>query len=130
LHVLVRVDGSVYSMSKPFSVSATQLNGSFINTSFDAVNNASTMITPTRTIYTGEAGPMQVNLTFMNPVEVGFGWSGSFDATLAYFPLKPGNWVKQSTPFTYLSLTASSLDKSAHSMQVYSAITGSTKIAF
>lgn len=29
-----------------------------------------TVVTPTRTILTASAGPMQVNMTFLNPVEV------------------------------------------------------------
>ena len=34
------------------------------------VNITSLTVTPTRTIVTGQAGPMQVNLTFLNPIEV------------------------------------------------------------
>ncbi|KAI9434452.1 hypothetical protein H4582DRAFT_2080813 [Lactarius indigo] len=41
-----------------------------------------------------QAGPMQFNLTFLNPIE-------------------PGDWVKQSIPFSYISLTAKSLDGAA-----------------
>ncbi|KAH9071099.1 hypothetical protein EDB83DRAFT_2289828, partial [Lactarius deliciosus] len=50
---------------------------------------------------TAEAGPMQINLTFLNPIE-------------------PKDWVKQSIPLSYLSLTAKSLDGAAHAVQVYS----------
>ncbi|KAH9026781.1 hypothetical protein EDB84DRAFT_1501283, partial [Lactarius hengduanensis] len=60
-----------------------------------------TVISPTQTKLTAEAGPMQVNLTFLNPIE-------------------PGDWVKQSIPFSYLSLTAKSLDGAAHAVQMYS----------
>jgi hypothetical protein len=42
--------------------------------------------------------------------------------------LKPGDWVKQSIPFSYLSLTAVSQDGSPHNVQVYSGIDGSAKI--
>jgi hypothetical protein len=49
-------------------------------------------------------------------------------STSTYAPFKPGDWVKQSIPFSYLSLTAIALDNSAHDMQVYSDIDGSTKI--
>ncbi|KAH9050575.1 hypothetical protein EDB84DRAFT_1388963 [Lactarius hengduanensis] len=44
---------------------------------------------------------MQINLTFLNPIE-------------------PEDWVKQSIPLSYMSLTAKSLDGAAHSVQVYS----------
>ncbi|KAH9013284.1 hypothetical protein EDB84DRAFT_1568730 [Lactarius hengduanensis] len=47
------------------------------------------------------AGPMQIILTFLNPIE-------------------PGDWVKQSIPFSYMTFTAESLDGTAHAMQVYS----------
>ena len=47
-----------------------------------------------------------------------------------YLPLtqafKPGDWVKQSTPFSYLSLTAVSLDNSTHQFEVYSHISPSS----
>ncbi|KAN0137115.1 protein of unknown function (DUF1793) domain containing protein [Lactarius tabidus] len=59
------------------------------------------VISPTQTKLVVEAGPMQINLTFLNPIE-------------------PGDWVKQSIPFSYLSLTAKSLDGAAHAVQVYS----------
>ena len=36
--------------------------------------------------------------------------------------------VKQSIPFSYLSLTAESLDGSAHSVQVYSDVSGGVKL--
>ncbi|KAH9020444.1 hypothetical protein EDB85DRAFT_2194688 [Lactarius pseudohatsudake] len=44
---------------------------------------------------------MQINLTFLNPIE-------------------HEDWVKQSIPFSYMLLTAESLDGTAHAMQVYS----------
>ena len=40
-------------------------------------------------------------------------------------PFKPGDWVKQSIPFSYLSLTAVSLDNSTHKFEVYSHISPS-----
>jgi hypothetical protein len=36
------------------------------------VNLTSYTVTPTQTVVTGQAGPMQVNLTFLNPIEVRF----------------------------------------------------------
>ncbi|KAH8997962.1 hypothetical protein EDB92DRAFT_2111814 [Lactarius akahatsu] len=91
--VLVRIDGLTYSVlgNEP------GLNGT--------ANVTDTVITPTQTVIATQIGPMQVNLTFLNPIE-------------------PGDWVKQSIPFSYLALTAKSLDGAAHGVQVYSDISG------
>jgi hypothetical protein len=40
---------------------------------------------------------------------------------------KPGDFVRQSIPFSYLSVTATSLDNLAHRVQVYSDITGGAR---
>ncbi|KAH9036047.1 hypothetical protein EDB83DRAFT_1770629 [Lactarius deliciosus] len=89
--VLVRVDNITYSLlGYPYYINVTS-------------NLTNTLISPTQTKLTSEAGPMQFNLTFLNPIE-------------------PGDWVKQSIPFSYLSLTAKSLDGAAHAVQVYSDI--------
>ncbi|KAF8273635.1 hypothetical protein EI94DRAFT_1795045 [Lactarius quietus] len=63
------------------------------------------VLSPTQTKLIANAGPMRCNLTFLNPIE-------------------PGDWVKQSIPFSYLSLTVESLDGAAHAVQVYSDISG------
>ncbi|KAI9433017.1 hypothetical protein H4582DRAFT_2188442 [Lactarius indigo] len=91
--VLVRIDGLTYSVlgNEP------GLNGT--------ANVTDTVITPTQTVVATQVGPMQVNLTFLNPIE-------------------PGDWVKQSIPFSYLALSAKSLDGAAHNVQVYSDISG------
>ncbi|KAH9052587.1 hypothetical protein EDB87DRAFT_1570373 [Lactarius vividus] len=70
------------------------------NRTIPLVNLTSGVISPTQTVFTAEAGPMQINLTFLNPIE-------------------PGDWVKQSIPLSYISLTAKSLDGAAHAVQVY-----------
>ncbi|KAH9164534.1 hypothetical protein EDB89DRAFT_1892884 [Lactarius sanguifluus] len=96
--VLVRVDGLTYS----FLGSVPGGNGGPLN---GTVNFTDTVITPTQTVIAAQAGPMQVNLTFLNPIE-------------------PGDWVKQSIPFSYLALSAKSLDSAAHTVQVYSDVSG------
>jgi hypothetical protein len=58
--VFVRIDGLTYTFLGYFPTSA--LNGT--------VNVTDTVITPTQTVVAGQAGPMQVNLTFLNPIEV------------------------------------------------------------
>ncbi|KAI9446172.1 hypothetical protein H4582DRAFT_535706 [Lactarius indigo] len=90
LVVLVRVDNRTYSFMKFFTTPGTTI-----------VNLTDVVVSPTQTKLIGEAGPMQINLTFLNPIE-------------------PKDWVKQSIPFSYMSLTAESLDGAAHAVQVYS----------
>ncbi|KAH9020439.1 hypothetical protein EDB85DRAFT_1872502 [Lactarius pseudohatsudake] len=89
LVVLVRVDNSTYLFLG---------NASTVNTT---VNLTDVVVSPTQTKLTADAGPMQINLTFLNPIE-------------------HEDWVKQSIPFSYMTLTAESLDGTAHAMQVYS----------
>jgi hypothetical protein len=60
--MLVRVDGLTYSFLGDVAPSLN--NGT--------VNSTSITITPTQTVVTARAGPMQVNLTFLNPIEVRF----------------------------------------------------------
>ncbi|KAH9000741.1 hypothetical protein EDB86DRAFT_3075191 [Lactarius hatsudake] len=96
--VLVRIDRLTYS----FLGSVPGGNGGPLN---GTVNFTDTVITPTQTVIAAQAGPMQVNLTFLNPIE-------------------PGDWVKQSIPFSYLALSAKSLDGAAHAVQVYSDVSG------
>ena len=60
--VLVRVDGLTYSF-------LGDVVGNLYNFT---VNSTSITITPTQTVVTAQAGPMQVNLTFLNPIEVRF----------------------------------------------------------
>ncbi|PIL34513.1 hypothetical protein GSI_03291 [Ganoderma sinense ZZ0214-1] len=60
-------------------------------------------ITPTRSIFVMTAGPMNVTVTFLSPVE-------------------PDDWVKQSIPFSYVSVEAQSLDGNSYSVQMYSDI--------
>ena len=38
--------------------------------------------------------------------------------------LKPGDWVKQSIPFSYMAFTAESLNGTSHAVQVYSDVSG------
>ena len=58
--VLVRVDNLTYSYLG--DVTSNLYNGT--------VNFTSIAITPTQTVVSARAGPMQVNLTFLNPIEV------------------------------------------------------------
>ncbi|KAM5540211.1 hypothetical protein V8D89_006030 [Ganoderma adspersum] len=60
-------------------------------------------ITPTRSIVVMQTGPMQVTITFLSPVE-------------------PDDWVKQSIPFSYISVEVQSVDGNRYPVQLYSDI--------
>ncbi|KZT10711.1 uncharacterized protein LAESUDRAFT_643898 [Laetiporus sulphureus 93-53] len=68
-----------------------------------ATNLTSVQVTPTRTIYSVQAGRMDLTITFLTPIE-------------------PSDWVQQSIPFSYLVLEAQSNDGEVHEVQVYSDI--------
>ncbi|KAH9050589.1 hypothetical protein EDB84DRAFT_1555238 [Lactarius hengduanensis] len=91
LVVLVRVDNKTFMFLGYNDPQAT----------ISVVNLIDVVISPTQTMLIAEAGRVQINLTFLNPIE-------------------PEDWVKQSIPLSYVSLTAKSLDGAAHSTQVYS----------
>jgi hypothetical protein len=74
--VIVRVDSSIYVILGPsfnLSVGFSPQNSTVpAYHEFPAANITNTVVMPTQIMLTAEAGPMQVNLTFMNPVEVRF----------------------------------------------------------
>ena len=111
----MRIDGLTYSFlgGVPTGPSAS-LNGT--------VNVTDTVITPTQTVVAAQAGPMQVNLTFLSPIEVRIHLLALLSSLTP--SLQPGDWVKQSIPFSYLAFSAKSLDGAAHTVQVYSDISG------
>ena len=91
------------------------------------VNFTSIAITPTQAVVTARAGPMQVKLTFLNPIEVRLHFSPfCYFQSLHTHHFKPQDWVKQSIPFSYLAFTANSLDGTSHAVQVYSDVSGGT----
>ncbi|KAJ7585364.1 hypothetical protein C8J56DRAFT_788320 [Mycena floridula] len=63
----------------------------------------SSQVTPTRSIFAVVAGPVLLNITFLSPIE-------------------PTDLVKQSLPFSYLSVDITSIDGQAHAVQLYSDI--------
>jgi len=52
---------------------------SLLPTNFSLANITNTVVTPTHIILTAAAGPMQVNLTILNPIEVYFDSLNSFN---------------------------------------------------
>jgi hypothetical protein len=82
--VFVRIDGSVYNILGSW-VTFMENNSTFPGIPFANITN--TVATPTQVILITQAGPLQVNLTFINPVEVCFLSSASCDPTSTYaFP--------------------------------------------
>ena len=68
----VRVDGLTYSfLGSESLVPGGPLNGT--------VNFTNIVVTPTQTEIAAQAGPMQVNLTFLSPIEVRFHYFVTFD---------------------------------------------------
>ncbi|OSD07070.1 hypothetical protein PYCCODRAFT_1464180 [Trametes coccinea BRFM310] len=67
------------------------------------VNATGLQITPTRSIFFMQAGPMNITVTFLSPIE-------------------PSDWVLQSLPFSYMSFEAIATDGRPHEVQVYSDI--------
>ncbi|TFK92712.1 hypothetical protein K466DRAFT_581623 [Polyporus arcularius HHB13444] len=88
----IRVDEVTYSWMG---------NDAFWNNTADIID---IQITPTRSIFVMQAGPMNVTVTYLSPIE-------------------PSDWVNQSIPFSYISVEAQSLDGATHHIQMYSDIT-------
>ncbi|KAI0308434.1 hypothetical protein OF83DRAFT_1089831, partial [Amylostereum chailletii] len=80
-------------------------------------------VTPTRTIFTIQAGPLELNITYLSPIEVRAELVDAPIPTLIVLLGQPDDFVKQSIPFAYLAFEARSTDGSPHHMQVYSGMT-------
>ncbi|KAI0040745.1 hypothetical protein FA95DRAFT_825625 [Auriscalpium vulgare] len=91
-HGLVIVDGTTYVWLSDASVANQQAG---VSVDMD--------LTPTRTIVTIRAGQVKLTATFLSPIE-------------------PGDWIRQSIPFSHVAVGARSLDGAPHSVQIYSAI--------
>ncbi|KAJ7062370.1 hypothetical protein C8F01DRAFT_129221 [Mycena amicta] len=73
--------------------------------SYTKATQKSVHITSTQSIFVLSAGPVDLTVTFLSPVE-------------------PNDLVKQSFPFSYISVVAASTDGASHSVQLYSDISG------
>ncbi|KAJ3517821.1 hypothetical protein NLJ89_g243 [Agrocybe chaxingu] len=93
---LVRVDGKA-------SYEWQGNQGGFLPT-----NTTALYMTATRTVFTIQAGPVEFNVTYLSPVEE-----------------QPSDWVRQSFPFSYVSIdTVWSTDGQEHQVQFYLDTTG------
>ena len=83
--VFLRVDGLAYwFLGFETVIGNGTFNGTFppgvpTTATGGAVNFTNIVVTPTQTVVIAQAGPMQVNLTFLNPIEVRFNSSDTFD---------------------------------------------------
>ncbi|KAL1945995.1 hypothetical protein VTO73DRAFT_1997 [Trametes versicolor] len=91
----VRVDGKTYLWTGQTETTIEAFSA----------NLSAVRITPTRTIFVLQAGPINVTITYLSPIE-------------------PSDWVLQSFPFSYVYFEAASLDGRPHTIQVYSELTG------
>ncbi|KAJ8076123.1 hypothetical protein PM082_022108 [Marasmius tenuissimus] len=101
----IRVDGDLYewlgaAMTNP-TLTFTLADGK----KKDRATLNDVIITPTRTVYVMTAGAVQLNVTFLSPIE-------------------PNNVVLQSFPFSYVFVDVNSSDRAAHQVQVYSDLGG------
>ncbi|KAJ7283980.1 DUF1793-domain-containing protein [Mycena rebaudengoi] len=89
----VKVDGKAYSF----------LGASANVGTFTKATQKSSKFTATQSIFVLSAGPVDLTVTFLSPVE-------------------PNDLLKHSIPFSYLAVSAASTDGASHSVQVYTDI--------
>lgn len=108
--VTIRVDGSGFL-----------LQGYHVN--YTSADTVGVYITPTRTIFTLDAGPVRVNLTYLSPIEV-IHFLFHLE-TYTYCEISQLNdWTLHSLPFVYLAVDIWSTDGNPHAVQLYSDVTG------
>ncbi|KXN86419.1 hypothetical protein AN958_10281 [Leucoagaricus sp. SymC.cos] len=90
----VKVDGKAYSF-----LGAPVVGGA----SFNKAVQKSSHFTATQSTFVLSAGPIDITVNFLSPVE-------------------PTDLVRQSIPFAYMAISAASADGGTHSVQVYSDI--------
>jgi Domain of unknown function (DUF5127)/Domain of unknown function (DUF4965)/Domain of unknown function (DUF1793)/Domain of unknown function (DUF4964) len=93
---LVDIDGTAYAWA-----GQPQVNGTVV----PALSQTSLQVTATRSIFTANAGGVQLVAEFLSPIE-------------------PGDLRRTSVPFTLLTVSVSAIDQASHEVQVYADITG------
>lgn len=86
-------------------------------------NQTATEFTSTQTTVVLTAGPMQITVSFISPIEVVVLLFEMSD-TRSCLHQQPTDLLRQSLPFAYMSISASSTDGAAHSLKLYSDISG------
>jgi hypothetical protein len=93
---LVRIDGQVYAWA-----GQPQANG----TAVTPLTQTSLQVTATRSIFTLNAGGVELTAEWLSPIE-------------------PRDLKRESVPFTLLTVSVRATDRSSHDVQVYADITG------
>ena len=110
---LVRVDGNITYKWLGQPATSTFLNHTILS---------NIQITPTRTILNITAGPVDLTVTFLSPIEASF-----TPYEHVYLPnpfFAQTDLVLLSLPLAYVALEASSNDGRPHDVQVYLDVTG------
>lgn len=84
---LIRIDGVTHAIFGELALA-------------NQTNATTAYLTPTRTSFTFQIGPVDLILTFFSPIE-------------------PGDWVRQSMPFSYIYFEIGSNDGNTHDVQLY-----------
>ncbi|KAK7060514.1 hypothetical protein VNI00_001279 [Paramarasmius palmivorus] len=87
----IKVDGKAYSY----------LGDAAAGSPFDKAKQKSSLFTSTQSTFVLSAGPVDLTVNFLSPVE-------------------PNDLAKQSLPFSYMALSVASTDGNSHSVQLYS----------
>ena len=94
--------------------------------SFNHTVLSNIQLTPTKTIFSLTAGPIDLTVTFLSPIEVGI---ASYEQTYILNPfLAQMDLVLQSLPLAYVALVVSSNDGQPHDVQVYLDMTGGMRV--
>ena len=93
----MRVDGTAYGILGTSVKNLMELVGNVSN-----ANITNRVVTPTQTTLTAQAGPMQVNVTFLNPVEVRLKFFNSLNLDSAFSAGRLGQAINTPLiPFHY-----------------------------
>ena len=109
----ITIDGQAYELGGDAGGVST-INGT--------VTQNSVTFTPTSTIFSMVTGPMNVNLTYLSPIEVST--PTRISVLLLECFSQPTDLLRQSLPFSYMYITAESNDGNAHNVRMYSDISG------
>ena len=107
--IAARVDGTGYILqgARRVNYTASRVNATFI--------------TPTRTIFTMDAGPVRLNLTYLTPIQVS---RLVFSSHAIYRIPKLDDWTRHSLPFGHFFIDLWSTDGNNHNVQLYSDMSG------
>lgn len=89
---------------------------------FTPANLTNIQLTPTCTIFEMQAGPVNLTITYLMPIEVCY--CAHDTSPVDGFLVQPSDWIQQSLPFSYVSLEVVSTDGAPHNVEAYADING------